>query len=101
MKKKALALLLALLLIIGLCACGASSATISEDTASGTNAEAPEAEYQYETDTGEYGGIADADSQAALPDASAEDGTTTADKIIYSAYAEIETRDFETSAYAE
>jgi len=98
MKKKALALLLALLLIIGLCACGASSATISEDTASGTNAEAPEAEYQYETDTtSDYGGIADADSSTELPGASDEDGTTTADKIIYSAYAEIETRDFETS----
>ncbi|NCB52146.1 MAG: DUF4349 domain-containing protein [Clostridia bacterium] len=96
MKKKALALLLALLLVIGLCACGASSASVSEDTVA-SGAAAPQEAGKNEAGEAEYSGIADAESPAELPDAADESGAPTSDKIIYSAYAEIETRDFDAS----
>jgi hypothetical protein len=94
MKKKALALLLALLLVIGLCACGASSSMGSNDTVS---AAAPQEAETNETGKADYSGIADGDSSQEAPGAADDTGAPTTDKIIYSAYAEIETRDFETS----
>lgn len=93
MKKKALATLLALLLIIGLCACGASTPQMSEDNVGA----APEEYEKYEPGEAEYSGIADSDSMSERPTAEDGSGAPTGDKIIYSAYAEIETRDFETS----
>ena len=92
MKKKALALLLAFLLVIGLCACGASS-SMSEDRAA--SAEAPQEAEMNQTGEAAFGGIADAESGQEAPSAAEPGGAPVTDKIIYSAYAEIETRDFE------
>jgi hypothetical protein len=100
MKRKALALLLSLLLVLGLAACGAASQTQSSDAVNG--AAAPEtADYAKDGGSG-TAGLAPAaaestDAETQQPTAADESGVPAADKIIYSAYAEIETRDFEAS----
>lgn len=98
MKKKALLLLLAFLLLLGASACGASASTASVpanangafDTADYAPAEPEESQPEKSE-----GGISYADAEQ--PSAADDSGVPAADKIIYSAYAEIETRDFDAS----
>lgn len=102
MKRKALALLLSLLLIVGLAACGASSASGSSGANSGTEAAAPQTAEYDKSDAGGYAGLSTAadgntTAEAQQPAAADESGVPAADKIIYSAYAEVETRDFDAS----
>lgn len=94
MKKKALALLLTLLLVF-LCACGSSASQSSyyagsANTEAYAPAEAPAAVSADKSAVGDNGGSG-SDAPAADP---------IADKIIYSAQANVETRDFDASLKA-
>lgn len=101
MKKKALALLISLMLILSLAACGSA--------AKSAPMEAPSADYDY--GNGGFAYMTDAaeaeNQEAPAEPAPEESGAATtadiapiADKIIYSAYADIETTEFDESLKA-
>jgi len=101
--KKILALIMALLMVLSLCACGASAteaATVQYKMASPAEAPAAAEEYAYYDEAESYGGFATNTDAGLMTEKSESTPSENPEKIIYSANAELETLDFDTTVEA-